>query len=743
MVLMESDEELCGYVSEVLFRNAENEYSVLILKADDGTETTVTGVFPGGVSAGTKIKVKGSFFIHASYGRQFRAVSFEEILPSDTDGIEKYLGSGIIKGIGPALAKRIVSEFGRDTIRIIEEEPERLSEVRGISENKAMSISDQIVAKREMRSAMIFLQELGVNGQTAINIYKTYGSNMKNVIRTNPYQVAEDVDGVGFMTADRIASELGIFKDSEFRTRAAVMYILDRSAKEGNTFLPSDILKTDLSDLMGREPEGFSTAIDNLVADGKVNVVNGDEIYLSYYYHIETDAARRLIDLDEKPVSREYFSDELIDEIEKSTGLSLEKRQREAVKEALKRGVFVLTGGPGTGKTTTIKAIIEALVLRGDDVALAAPTGRAARRMTEATGHEAKTIHRLLEVQPAGDDSSRSVFSRNEDNPVEYDAIIIDEMSMVDISLFDALLRAVSKGTRLIMSGDVNQLPSVGPGNVLKDIIDSDMFSVIRLETIFRQAQESDIIMNAHRINNGEPVALKNDNDFFFLERDDSSHVIKIMLDLVMKNLPSYLKIRSQEIQVLTPMKKGKLGAENLNRIFQRYLNPPGAGRNEYTYGDTIFREGDKVMQIRNDYQLEWKVFGINNVVMDSGTGVFNGDCGIIEEVSAFDQTVTVRYEDDHIVRYGFEGLDDLKLSYAVTVHKSQGSEYPAVVMPVMAGPRPLMTRNILYTAVTRAKKCVVLVGEQNTFKLMEENVSDKKRYSGLKDRITEEIRPD
>jgi exodeoxyribonuclease V alpha subunit len=739
---MESNEEVSGYVSEVLFRNVENEYSVLIIKSDDGSETTVTGIFPGGVSTGTLIKVKGSFFNHASYGRQFRAVSFEEVMPDDTAGIERYLGSGLIKGIGPALAKRIVSEFGRDTIRIIEEEPERLAEVRGISENKAMSISDQIVGKREMRSAMIFLQELGVNGQTAINIYKTYGSNMKNVIRTNPYQVAEDVDGVGFMTADRIASKLGVFKDSEFRTRAAVIYILERSAKDGNTFLPSDILRSNLSDLMGKEPEGFQTAIDNLLVDGKINVVNGDEIYLSYYYNIETDAARRLIDLDDKPVSREIFSEGLIDEIERSTGLSLEKRQREAVKEALKRGVFILTGGPGTGKTTTIKAIIEALVLRGDDVALAAPTGRAARRMTEATGHEAKTIHRLLEVQPAGDDSRRSVFSRNEDNPIEYDAIIIDEMSMVDISLFDALLRAVGKGTRLIMSGDVNQLPSVGPGNVLKDIIDSDMFSVIRLETIFRQAQESDIIMNAHRINNGEPVTFKNDNDFFFMERDDSSHVIKIMLDLVMKNLPSYLKIKPQDIQVLTPMKKGKIGAENLNKIFQRYLNPQGDGKNEYTSGDTIFREGDKVMQIRNDYQLEWKVYGVNNVVLESGTGVFNGDCGIIEEVNPFDETVTVRYEDDHIVSYGFEGLEDLMLSYAVTIHKSQGSEYPAVVMPVMAGPRPLMTRNILYTAVTRAKKCVVLVGEQNTFKLMEGNVSDNKRYSGLKDRIIEEIRP-
>ena len=660
--------------------------------------------------------------------------------PEDIASIERYLGSGAIKGVGAALAARIVRKFKEDTFRIIEEEPERLAEIKGISERKAQEIAQQTEEKRELRQAMIFLQNYGISLSLAVKIYQTYQLDMYRIIQENPYRMAEDVTGVGFKIADEIAHRVGIHLDSDFRIRSGIMYVLQQASLEGHTYLPEELLTRRACELLGVDASGVEKHYMDMAIDRKLILKQSEaevQIYASTFYYMELNVAVMLRELNVKYDFSETAVEQRIRKIEQLSELELDEMQRTAVKEAVRSGLLVITGGPGTGKTTTINTIIQYFESEGVDIALAAPTGRAAKRMSETTGYEAKTIHRLLELSGGMDEHAG--FERNEQNPLETDVIIIDEMSMVDITLMHNLLKAVVAGTRLILVGDVNQLPSVGPGCVLKDIIDSHACNVVRLNRIFRQASESDIIVNAHKINRGEPVSLDNKSrDFFFLKRYDANVIISICIQLIRQKLPKYVNASPFDIQVLTPMRKGLLGVERLNTILQQYLNPPDGKKAEREHGQTIFRVGDKVMQIKNNYQAEWEIRSRYNIPIEKGLGVFNGDMGIVREINSFSETLTVEYEERRMVEYPFKELDQLDLAYAITIHKSQGSEYPAVIIPLLTGPRMLMNRNLLYTAVTRARKCVTLVGDEKAFYNMEANVNEQKRYSGLRDRLEE-----
>ena len=678
---------------------------------------------------------------HPTYGEQFKVSSFREKAPEDLVSMERYLGSGAIKGVGAALAARIVKKFGEDTFRIIEEEPERLAEVKGISERKAMEIAEQTAEKRELRQAMIFLQKYGISMTLGVKIYQKYGIDTYRIVQENPYQMAEDITGVGFKIADEIARRVGIHTDSDFRIRSGILYVLQQSAGEGNTCLPKEILTRRACDLLDVLPEHIEKHYMDMGIDRKIVLKEMDGtvyVYASTYYYMEANAAAMLqglhVTYDVSDTEIEYE----VKKIEKKTGMQLDERQLQAVKEAARSGLVVITGGPGTGKTTTINTIIRYFDAQGMDIFLAAPTGRAAKRMSETTGYEARTIHRMLELN-GGAEGDNAGFEKNEQNPLETDVIIVDEMSMVDITLLYALLKAIVYGTRLILVGDADQLPSVGPGCVLRDIIESGACKVVRLTHIFRQASQSDIVVNAHKINRGEPVILDNKSrDFFFLKRQDANVIISICIQLIQQKLPKYVDAKPFDIQVLTPMRKGLLGVERLNTILQQYLNPPSSDKQEREYGQMRFREGDKVMQTKNNYQIEWQVLSRYGIPVEKGMGVFNGDMGIVKEINAFSETMTVEYEEGKTVEYPFKQLDELELAYAITVHKAQGSEYPAVVMPLLSGPRMLMNRNLLYTAITRAKKCVTLVGDDVFFQQMIENVSEKRRYTGLKERLQE-----
>ena len=736
----QSNEELInGYVDHIIFRNNDNGYTVMVMICDE-EELTCVGVFSD-IAEGECIEAKGEYTDHPTYGRQFAVKSFEEKAPQDALAIERYLGSGAIKGIGIALAARIVRRFKEDTFRIIEEEPERLAEVKGISQRKAMEIADQVNEKRDLRQAMIFLQQYGISTTLAVKIYNTYGQEVYSILKENPYRRADDVDGVGFRTADEIASRVGIRTDSDFRIRSGIQYALLQASNEGNTYLPMPELTQRASALLEIEPEYIEKHYMNLAMDRKIIMRQVDDvtqIYASAFFYMEANAATMLKNLDASFDVPDIEIEARLRQIEKQTKMDLDEHQVEAVKEAVRNGVLVITGGPGTGKTTTINTIIKYFESEGMDIFLAAPTGRAAKRMSETTGFEARTIHRMLELN--GGVEGNAGFERNEQNPLETDVIIIDEMSMVDISLMYSLLKAIVAGTRLILVGDVNQLPSVGPGNVLKDIIDSGLFHTVMLTKIFRQASTSDIIVNAHKINRGEPVELDNKSmDFFFLKRYDADKIINVTLQLILQKLPKFVGASMMDIQVLTPMRKGLLGVERLNTVLQMYLNPPDKRKKEKEHGTTLFREGDKVMQIKNNYQLEWEIRSKYGLCIDKGTGVFNGDTGIIEEINDFAETVTVCFDEGRMVEYPYKLLEELELAYAVTIHKSQGSEYPAVVIPLLSGPRMLMNRNLLYTAVTRAKKCVTIVGNDTTFEQMIANNSQLKRYSGLRDRLVED----
>lgn len=728
-----------GYVDHIIYRNADNGYTVLVMIVEE-EELTCVGSFAD-ITEGMNIEATGEYVEHNVYGRQFKITRFEEKAPKDIVAIERYLGSGAVKGIGIALAARIVRRFKEDTFRIIEEEPERLVEVKGISERKAMEIADQVNQKKDLRQAMIFLQQYGITTNLAVKIYNTYGQELYGILKENPYRLADDIEGVGFKTADEIASKVGIRTDSDFRIRSGILYTLLMAASEGHTFLPLEELSQRAATLLQVEEAYIEPQFMNLAMDRKLIMRSVDgqtQIYSSSFFYMEANSATMLKQLDISYDVSDMEIESRLKQIEKQTQMELDEHQIEAVKEAVRNGLLIITGGPGTGKTTTINTIIRYFESEGLDIFLAAPTGRAAKRMSETTGFEARTIHRMLELN--GGDMGNDGFERNERNPLETDVIIIDEMSMVDISLMYHLLKAVSAGTRMILVGDVNQLPSVGPGSVLKDMIDSKQFHTVKLTKIFRQASTSDIIVNAHKINKGEEVVLDNKSmDFFFLKRYDADKIINVTLQLVKQKMPKYVDASEYDIQVLTPMRKGLLGVERLNVILQSYMNPPEKGKKEHEYNGTIFREGDKVMQIKNNYQLEWEIRTKYGLCVDKGSGIFNGDTGIIESINEFAEFMTISFDDGKMVEYSFKNLDELELAYAITIHKSQGSEYPAVVIPLLTGPRMLMNRNLLYTGVTRAKKCVTIVGDENCFNQMIQNNVQLKRYSGLKDRLIEE----
>ncbi len=733
-------EKLAGYVEHIIYRNADNGYTVLnLVNGED--EITCVGIFST-IAEGENIEATGDYTDHPTYGTQFKVVSFEEKAPEDQEAIERYLGSGAIKGIGLAMAARIVRRFKEDTFRIIEEEPERLAEVKGISERKAVEIASQVNEKRDLRQAMIFLQQFGITMNLAVKIYNKYGQEVYGILKENPYRLADDIEGVGFRTADDIAAKAGIRTDSDFRVRSGILYTLLQASGEGHTFLPQEELTAKTSELLGIDKEIIEKNYMDLSIDRKIIMKQSGEqtqIYSASFYYMEANTATMLRELDIAYDVADAEIEQRIHNIEKQTGMQLDEHQVQAVKEAVRNGLLVITGGPGTGKTTTINTIIRYFEMEGMDIFLAAPTGRAAKRMSETTGFEARTIHRMLELNGGMEGSAG--FERNETNPLETDLVIIDEMSMVDITLMNSLLKAIAPGTRLILVGDINQLPSVGPGSVLKDIIQSEAFNVVMLTKIFRQASTSDIIVNAHKINRGEEVSLDNKSmDFFFLKRYEADIIINVVLQLVKQKLPKFVDATPYDIQVLTPMRKGLLGVERLNGILQQYLNPPDQSKREKEHGDMVFREGDKVMQTKNNYQLEWEIRTKFGLTVDKGMGIFNGDMGIITEINDFAETMTVEFDEGRKVEYSYKLLDELELAYAITIHKSQGSEYPAVVIPLLNGPSMLMNRNLLYTAVTRARKCVTLVGNDTTFNQMIQNTSQQKRYSGLCDRIRESV---
>lgn len=741
-------ETLKGFVEHIIYKNPTNGYGVINLMSDE-SEITCTGIFTR-LDEGECIEVHGEYVEHAVYGMQFKVSQYMIVPPENAVAVERYLASGAIRGVGAALAARIVKHFGNDTFRIIEEEPERLVEVKGISERIAREIAEQVEEKKDAREAMLFLQKYGISNTLAIKIYNQYGMRLYKVIQENPYQLAEDVSGIGFRIADEIASKIGIHTDSDYRIRSGILYTLMQAGAEGNVYLPEPLLLSRAASMLELTEAQIEPQIANLAMDKKLVMKeqNGEKcIYSMPNYYAELNCARILHELQEAfgdaqrltMVERQRLEKKLR-KLEEASGMKLDELQRKAVMDAIENGIFILSGGPGTGKTTTINMMIRYFEEEGCDIFLAAPTGRAAKRMTEATGFEAKTIHRLLELNgSASEEDKNASFERNELNPLDVDVIIIDEMSMVDIYLFQALLKAITPGTKLILVGDRNQLPSVGPGQVLKDLMESNCFASVMLKKIFRQAGESDIVTNAHLINEGKQIALDNKSmDFFFLARDNVNVIYKHMIQLITEKLPKFVKAEVYDIQVLTPMRKGALGVETLNQILQQYLNPPSEQKIQITHGEGILRVGDKVMQTKNNYQLEWQIVSKYGIAIDKGLGVFNGDVGIVKEINETAKTVLVEYDDARRVTYPMSGLDELELAYAITIHKSQGSEYPAVIMPLLTGPKMLFNRNLLYTGVTRAKSCVTILGSRDTVMQMIANENEQKRYTGLKARICE-----
>ncbi|HJA82118.1 MAG TPA: ATP-dependent RecD-like DNA helicase [Candidatus Mediterraneibacter intestinipullorum] len=734
-------ETVTGYVGHIVFRNEENGYTVFHLENDDG-EVTCVGNF-NFINEGEMLELNGEYMNHSVYGTQLKVSSHIVKEPEDLVSIERYLGSGAVRGVGAALAGRIVKKFKEDTFRIIEEEPERLAEVKGISERKAREIAEQVEEKKDMRKAMIYLQKYGISTRLAAKIYQHYGMRVYKVLEENPYQLADNIDGVGFKTADEIASRIGIHTDSDYRIKSGLFYTLQQAVGEGHVYLPQDVLVRRAGELLGVEIQDIDKHVMDLCIEKKTvmkECEDGIRIYPSHYYYLELNTAKMLHDLNIDCEVPEDLMERRLRKVEETERIELDVMQHKAVIESIKHGLLVLTGGPGTGKTTTINTMIRFFESEGMSLLLAAPTGRAAKRMTEATGYEAQTIHRLLEVNVNPEETdSVGGFMRNRQNPLEADVIIIDEMSMVDLTLMHALLSAVVPGTRLVLVGDVDQLPSVGPGSVLKDTIMSRCFPVVTLTRIFRQAGESDIVVNAHKINAGEPVVLDNKSrDFFFLRRQDADTIIGVTIMLIQKKLPRYVGAQPSEIQVMTPTRKGLLGVERLNTILQRYLNPEDPKKAEKEINGRLFREGDKVMQIKNNYQLEWEVATKFGLTVDKGVGVFNGDMGVITEINQYTETIEVEFDEARKVKYGYDTAEELELAYAITVHKSQGSEYPAVIIPLLQGPRLLYNRNLLYTAVTRAKKCLTIVGSDTVFQEMIQNKNEQERYTSLAERIRE-----
>ncbi len=721
-----------GIVEEIIFTNEINGFTVCEIQNDEDTIIAV-GFMPF-INVGETLKVTGKMVNHPDYGEQLKVEMYEKTLPKTIEAIEKYLGSGLIKGVGPATAKKIVKRFGEDTLNVIQFHPEELSTIKGVKLEKALRIGETFAEQKELKDVVMFLQEYGISPSFSAKIYKHFGSDTIEKIRSNPYILAEEIHGITFKTADRIAKSIGIDPNSEHRITSGIKYVLSQAAVGGHTFLRSDNLIEYTSNLLDVDISNIDNMLVSLIMDKSVYVEKCEDynrVYLSSFYNAELGVARRLFDMSMVEFKGDLKNfDKKIEAIQKKEGIVLADKQKEAVREALINGVLVITGGPGTGKTTIIKTIISLLDGEGYEVALAAPTGRAAKRMTEATGYEAKTIHRLLEIGYAGDED-QLVFMKTESNPIEADVVIIDEMSMVDILLMNNLLKAVAYGTRLILVGDVDQLPSVGPGNVLCDIIKSGIIKTVKLTEVFRQAQESMIVVNAHSINRGEQVILnEKDKDFFLVSRNTPMEIAKTILELCRERIPNcYGFDPVRDIQILTPMRKGIVGVSNLNKELQKILNPQSKNKREKAFRDFLFREGDKVMQIKNNYNLKWEK---KDNPLENGTGVFNGDTGIICEIDSEEQKIVVCFEDEKIVNYDFTILDELELAYAVTVHKSQGSEFPVVIMPVFSGPQVLMTRSLLYTAVTRARNLVILTGTKKYLEDMIQNDRETNRNSDL-----------
>ena len=803
--------EFKGFVSHIIYRNKENGYTVFELTLsgsqeageqapapqDDAGEIGDTLTCVGSmvsISEGESCAVAGEYTTHPVYGNQVRVQSYRALAPENAEAVYRYLSAGSIKGIGPAMAAKIVKRFGDDTLRVMEEEPEKLAEIKGISMRIAREIGAQMEEKKDLRDAVLFLQQFGIGNAHAAKIWKAYGTGLYEIMKTNPYRLAEDIRGIGFATADEIAGRIGIRADSEYRIRSGLLYVMSLASGEGHSYLPEDILVQRTCALLRLPAEEVLVQLENLAVERRLRIRRGGprspqvtdtglqteeetapEVYLAGVYRREQEIARMLLDLDVQirqfsadPENRKKL-EKKISRLEKEEKITLDPLQRQAVLEAAENAVLLITGGPGTGKTTTINTIIRFFMGEGLRVLLSAPTGRAAKRMSEATGYPAMTIHRMLGVRTISDDDGfadggdgymyddggpfggsgaygdgkgrnpekKSYFDRDDDNPLEADVVIIDEMSMVDMNLFHALLKAVPIGARLVLVGDVNQLPSVGPGCVLQDLIDSRAFHTIMLRHVFRQASESDIVMNAHRILEGAPLPLDNKSrDFFFLERSQAPVIYKHTVQLMREMLPGYAGCRTEDIQVLTPMRRGSLGVEQLNEVLQTVLNPPAKGKREYRAHDTTFREGDKVMQTRNNYSLEWEIRGNFGMPIDRGTGIFNGDFGKILEIDSQRESMTVCFDEARTVEYSFADLEDLDLAYAITVHKSQGSEYPVVILPLLAGPSGLFNRNLLYTAVTRARNCVVILGSRDAVDRMIANTRRTRRWTGLRGRI-------
>ena len=737
-------EILDGLVEAVIFKSEDTGYVVAKITANKEVNTIV-GTMPL-IKEGQQIEVKGEWIKHKQFGRQFNVEEYKEVLPTSTKEIEKYLSTGIIHGIGPVTAKKIVKAFGEETLNILDNNIERLKEVEGIGKKKYNIIYQSYLETRELKDIIMFFQKHGVTINQCLKIYKKFGGDAQNIVSENPYILSDEISGIGFLTSDRIAKSLGIEPISDFRIQSGIKYVLNSFSGLGNTYMPKDKLINEAQRVLSVDKELIEVNIYNSVLEGKIKIEKINEIEAVYslpYYFCELGVTNKIITLSIE--NFQTINSDITFEIssfERKNNIVFADSQKEAILGAFENGIEIITGGPGTGKTTIIKCIIEIYENNGMKVLLAAPTGRAAKRMTESTGREAKTIHRLLEMGVS--DNENSFFGRGEGEPLEGDVIIVDEASMIDIMLMNSLLKAIKLGTRLIIVGDADQLPSVGPGNILRDLIDSEFIKVVRLKDIFRQGKESMIITNAHRINNGElPYLNKKGGDFFFDNRESNEEILETILDLVNRRLPlfnsKWNKIR--DFQVLSPTRKGILGVDNLNNELQSILNPPSKDKKERKFKDSVFREGDKVMQTKNNYSLKWN--RINGYGDNEGVGIFNGDMGFIESISEENRTVTVVFDDERRIVYDNLYVEELELAYAITIHKSQGSEFKVIITPAFMGSAFLMNRNILYTGITRAKELVVVVGNQRALKYMVDNTNSMERYSSLKERILDIISDD
>ena len=725
-------EEKLGYITDIIYYNGENGYTIATVEAAN-EEFTAVGYLPG-AKPGRRFTFHGEWKIHPNYGEQFAFSEVTEEMPETDRGIKIFLGSGAIKGVGKKVAAAIVDKFGDDTFKVIEKEPARLTEISGIGQQKAAAIAESFKEHREFAEVTLHFSRYGISAKAAMKLYAEYGSATIDIVNEDPYVMVNDIFGVGFKTADKIAIKMGADPGSPGRIQSGIKYILRSYIGEGSTYLPRQKLVDHAVNMLDVSSEDVEDNIEYLAMEGEMNTVILDGIdacFLAAYFNAERNICyelKRLEDSGLKDITGEFKN--LIKATEVETGINLSDKQKNAVLQSFNHGVFVITGGPGTGKTTIINSIMDIFNYCGFKTAIAAPTGRAAKRITETSGYEASTIHRLLEYyySETRDDME---FGRNRNNQLEFDAVVIDEASMVDVMLMKSLLEAIPDGARLIMVGDADQLPPVGAGNVLRDMLDSEVIASDRLTEIFRQAEESLIVVNAHRINKGDyPFYNEEGKDFFLLKRNGEKRILESILELCTTRLPKFYEDFDpvKDIQILTPVKKGTLGSHNLNRELQRVLNPPSKDLSEKKIGERIFREGDKVMQMKNNYNLTWR----DKKDFSEGEGVFNGDVGYIHSIDNEFNVMTVVFDGTKFVEYDFNGLDEVETAYAITVHKSQGSEFPVVIMPISFFPPALATRNLIYTAVTRGKEDVILVGTEDKLNAMVDNNQIRKRYSAL-----------